>query len=160
HGGKPVPLLQLSSASQCDSSRSAPISQIAMNDNDDFRQPVAIDPDDWVQPVGYDFGLSRRGFVQFLSAGLVITASAASALGQRSQGRGGQGRKRASAARIHIGKDGKISVLSGKVEMGQGARAELTQAAAEELHVPASQIEMILADTAVVPDDGITAGSR
>jgi isoquinoline 1-oxidoreductase len=131
-----------------------------MNANDDFRQPVAIDPDDWVQPVGYDFGLSRRGFVQFLSAGLVITASAASALGQRSQERGGQGRNRASAARIHIGKDGKISVLSGKVEGGQGARAELSQAAAEELHVPASQIEMILADTAVVPDDGITAGSR
>ena len=40
------------------------------------------------------------------------------------------------SARLHIGKDGTITVLTGKVEMGQGSRAELTQAAAEELRVP------------------------
>jgi len=38
-------------------------------------------------------------------------------------------------------------------------RAELSQAAAEELGVPVSQVQMILADTDVVPDDGMTAGS-
>ena len=43
--------------------------------------------------------------------------------------------------------------------MGQGARAELTQAAAEELRVPVSQIELVMGDTSLVPDDGITAGS-
>jgi isoquinoline 1-oxidoreductase len=61
---------------------------------------------------------------------------------------------------VHIGRDGTITVLTGKVEMGQGARAELTQAAAEELHVPPEQIRMVMADTGLVPDDGITAGSR
>src|SRR6185437_1344665 len=47
----------------------------------------------------------------------------------------------------------------GKVEGGQGSRAEFTQAAADELRVPASQVQMILSDTGVVPDDGPTVGS-
>ncbi len=79
----------------------------------------------------------------------------------------GQRRRRAAAAdarvivsaRIHIAKDGKITVLTGKVEEGQGARAELTQAAAEELRVPVSQVDLTTADTSLVPDDGVTAGS-
>ena len=49
--------------------------------------------------------------------------------------------------------------MAGKVEAGQGARAELLQAAAEELRVPVGRVQMILADTGVVPDDGMTAGS-
>jgi len=50
--------------------------------------------------------------------------------------------------------------MTGKIEMGQGARAELSQAAAEELRVPVDAIQMIMGDTSLVPDDGITAGSR
>jgi isoquinoline 1-oxidoreductase len=50
--------------------------------------------------------------------------------------------------------------MAGKTEMGQGVRAELTQAAAEELIVAASQVRLILSDTALTPDDGLTAGSR
>jgi isoquinoline 1-oxidoreductase len=44
--------------------------------------------------------------------------------------------------------------------LGQGARAELSQAAAEELRVPLDRVQMVMADTGLVPDDGITAGSR
>src|SRR5204863_10132901 len=62
-------------------------------------------------------------------------------------------------ARIHRGNDGTITLLTGKVEAGQGARAELAQAAAEELRVPVAQIQLLMADTSVTPDDGITAGS-
>lgn len=51
-------------------------------------------------------------------------------------------------------------MLSGKVEEGQGPRAELTQAAAEELRVPVARVRLVLADKDLVPDDGITAGSR
>jgi CO/xanthine dehydrogenase Mo-binding subunit len=131
-----------------------------MNAKPNLTPSPAADPDDWIEPVGYDFGLSRRGFVQVLSTGLLITASVAPALAQRGQGRGGSSRARIGAARIHIGKDGTITVLSGKTEMGQGARAELSQCAAEELRVSPSRIQMVLADTSVVPDDGITAGSR
>ena len=57
------------------------------------------------------------------------------------------------------GKDGTITVLTGKVEGGQGARAELSQAAAEELGVPLSSVQMLMADTGAVPDDGGTYGS-
>ena len=50
--------------------------------------------------------------------------------------------------------------MTGKVECGQGARAELTQAAAEELRVAADAVRLVMADTALVPDDGGTSGSR
>ncbi len=117
-----------------------------------------VDDEQLIEPVPYEFGLSRRGFVQILSAGLVISVSAGRVFAQRA---GGGGRSaNASPGRIHIGKDGQITVLSGKVEGGQGARAELTLAAAEELRVSPGQIQMLLADTNVVPDDGMTAGSR
>jgi isoquinoline 1-oxidoreductase subunit beta len=51
-------------------------------------------------------------------------------------------------------------VMTGKVECGQGARAELSQAAAEELHVPVERVVLVMADSALVPDDGGTYGSR
>ncbi len=66
---------------------------------------------------------------------------------------------RTIGARVHLGADGSITVLTGKVEAGQGARAELTQAAAEELRVAPERIQLLMADTGVVPDDGMTAGS-
>lgn len=111
-----------------------------------------------VERVDYDFGLSRRSFVKMLGAGLLIAVSLP-ALAQESGRRGGSAGARNLAARIHLGTDGTITVLAGKVEGGQGARAELTQAAAEELGVPASQVRMVLADTGLVPDDGGTYGS-
>jgi isoquinoline 1-oxidoreductase len=63
-------------------------------------------------------------------------------------------------ARLQLNEDGTITAYSGKVEEGQGPRAELSQAAAEELRVPVDRIRMVMADTDLVPDDGITAGSR
>ncbi|MCX6904594.1 MAG: molybdopterin-dependent oxidoreductase [Verrucomicrobia bacterium] len=124
---------------------------------------AGMDYDEPVERLEYDFGVHRRAFVQVLGAGLLLAVSAGPALAQqRGGGRGGRGggQNRNVAARIHLSKDGMITVLTGKVEMGQGARAELTQAAAEELRVPVSQIQMVMADTSLVPDDGVTAGSR
>ena len=125
----------------------------------DFTTDEALSPDyeEAVERADYSFGLKRRSFVQILGAGLLIAVSAP-ALAQRRGGRGGGG-ARSIAARIHLGKDGTITVMAGKVEAGQGARSELSQAAAEELRVPLSQIQLVLADTSLVPDDGITAGS-
>jgi isoquinoline 1-oxidoreductase len=114
--------------------------------------------------VDYDFGLSRRAFVKCLGAGLCIAVSLPASAQEKESGQRTRnsflGRGAANlAARIHLGADGSITVLAGKVEGGQGARAELTQAAAEELSVPTGQVQMILADTSMVPDDGMTAGS-
>ncbi len=101
--------------------------------------------------------LSRRTFVQMLGAGLLITVTEGVSLGQR-RSRGG--RSITVAARLHLNRDGTITVMTGKVEEGQGPRAQLTQAAAEELRVAAEKIRLVMADTALVPDDGRTAGSR
>ncbi|MCR4414436.1 MAG: hypothetical protein NUV77_18615, partial [Thermoguttaceae bacterium] len=91
------------------------------------RNPHGLSEDDFEEAtdrVPFDFELSRRGFVRTLGAGLLVTAYAKAATAQRKAGRAGGGRGRSIAARIHLGADGAITVLSGKVEMGQGARAE------------------------------------
>jgi isoquinoline 1-oxidoreductase subunit beta len=108
-------------------------------------------------------GITRRGFVQALGAGLLISVLPDSVQAQRGRGRGGGfggSGAQSISARVHIAKDGTITVMTGKVEGGQGARTELSMAAAEELRVPLARIRLIMADTALVPDDGITAGSR
>src|SRR4051812_2674807 len=129
------------------------------------------DAEQFVEPVGYDFGFTRRSFVQMLGAGILICTAAGSAIAQTrpsdgegaARGRGGRGgtgsRPVPLDARLHIAKDGTITVMTGKVEGGQGSRAELTQAAAEELRVPVDRVRLIMADTSLCPDDGITAGS-
>jgi isoquinoline 1-oxidoreductase len=122
----------------------------------------AADQGESLEYVNYDFGLSRRAFVKSLGAGLFLAVSIPAwpqESGQRSRNSFLGSGARNLAARIHLGSDGSITVMCGKVEAGQGARAELTQAAAEELCVPVSQVRMILADTGLVPDDGMTAGS-
>jgi CO/xanthine dehydrogenase Mo-binding subunit len=121
----------------------------------------------------FQFDVTRRRFVQVLGAGLLIVVTqpiiARAQQTQPSTRRGdGRGRRGGFAgegpvpvvARIHIGRDGAVTVLTGKVECGQGARAELTQAAAEELHVPVARVALIMGDTLLAPDDGMTAGSR
>ncbi len=132
--------------------------------------PIALAYDEPVDRVEFHFHLTRRQFVQVLGAGLVIAVAhqfaakprKKAAKGGRGRGGGGGffgGGPVAYAARLHIGKDGSITVFTGKVEGGQGARAELTQAAAEELRVPVGRVNLVMADTALVPNDGITAGS-
>jgi CO/xanthine dehydrogenase Mo-binding subunit len=106
-------------------------------------------------PTESNLTLSRRGFMQVLGTGLLITVFEGPAWTQR-----GGGRAERVAVRIHLNEDGTITAMSGKVEEGQGARAELSQAAAEELRVPVDRIHLVMADTDLVPDDGITAGSR
>jgi isoquinoline 1-oxidoreductase len=131
-----------------------------------------VDPLEYDEPVDrveFDFAnialnVSRRQFVQVLGAGILIAVAVdpSEVVAQnRRGGRGGfgGGRPTTVAARLHIGKDGAITLLTGKVECGQGARAEITQAAAEELRVAAERISLLMADTGLVPNDGITAGS-
>ncbi len=69
--------------------------------------------------------LRRRTFLQVLGSGLLVTVAAPESWGAGTP----------VAARLFLNEDGTITALSGKVEEGQGPRAELTQAAAEELHV-------------------------
>ncbi|OWK26062.1 hypothetical protein AJ87_47915 [Rhizobium yanglingense] len=61
---------------------------------------------------------------------------------------------------IRIDSDGKITVFTGKVELGQGIGTALIQVAAEELEVDPSDIALVTADTGRTPDEGFTAGSQ
>jgi isoquinoline 1-oxidoreductase len=94
--------------------------------------------------------VDRRTFLQVVGSGLLITVTVPRTWGQGPP----------LSARLYLDEDGTFTALSGKVEEGQGPRAELTQAAAEELRVGAEQVRLVMADTDLVPDDGITAGSR
>ncbi|HYX01076.1 MAG TPA: molybdopterin cofactor-binding domain-containing protein [Reyranella sp.] len=61
---------------------------------------------------------------------------------------------------IRIDADGRITVFTGKAELGQGIKTALIQIAADELAVPPDHISLVTADTARTPDEGVTAGSR
>jgi isoquinoline 1-oxidoreductase len=111
------------------------------------------------QGPAYRFQADRREFVQVLGAGLVVAVTVRTAQAQQRRGR--QARQSESLAeRFHFGTDGVVTVLTSKVEVGQGSRTQIAQAAAEELQVPMEQIRVVMADTERCPDDGGTAGSR
>jgi isoquinoline 1-oxidoreductase len=123
-----------------------------------------IDYDELLEPIRFTFALDRRSFVQMLGAGIVVTAMSSTSFAQRrgrGRGRGGfrGGPPAPLSARFHFADDGTITVRSGKVDGGQGARGEIAQAAAEELRVPLSKVRVDLGDTATCPHDGTTAGS-
>jgi isoquinoline 1-oxidoreductase len=53
-----------------------------------------------------------------------------------------------------------VTAFTGKVEFGQNIRTSLTQAVAEELHVPVASVRVVMGDTELVPFDMGTFGSR
>ncbi|MFO0789783.1 MAG: molybdopterin cofactor-binding domain-containing protein [Pirellulales bacterium] len=138
------------------------VSQIR-NPKSVIRNSVDVDYDELIEPLHFSFALDRRSFVQVLGAGVLITAIGRPVLAQRRGGGGGGffgGPPAPLAARIHFADDGMITVFSGKVDAGQGARVAIAQAAAEELRVPFERVTMVLGDTALCPNDGVTAGSQ
>ena len=111
----------------------------------------------------YRFELERRDFLRALGGGMLLLLAVDNVgLGQES----GRGMRRGEelpediTAWLHIGGDGKITVYTGKAEMGQNIRTSLTQAVAEELRLPISAVELVMADTDLTPFDMGTFGSR
>jgi isoquinoline 1-oxidoreductase len=109
--------------------------------------------------------IDRRKFFKTLGCGVVVLFLVDAVLAQESGGggrRGGRGGARPAeiSAWLHIGEDGTVTVFTGKVEIGQNIRTSLTQAVAEELRVPPASIHLVMADTAQVPFDAGTFGSR
>lgn len=83
------------------------------------------------------------------------------ALGYYGVGLGAGGKKldRAHAA-IQIEADGTVRVAIGNTEMGQGARNQMAQIAADALGAPFEAVEVLPVDTSRVPDSGPTVASR
>jgi CO/xanthine dehydrogenase Mo-binding subunit len=114
--------------------------------------------------------ISRRGFLQ-ASGSLVVTFSVGSLLARRAGAQTTPPPPSAAAPNlgappppevdgfIAIDADGKVTVFSGKVDLGTGVRTAMAQIAAEELTVPLETVEVIQGDTLLTPDQGVTFGS-
>ncbi len=60
---------------------------------------------------------------------------------------------------LAIDKAGKVTLYTGKVDLGTGIRTALAQMCAEELDVPFNGVSLVTGDTALTPDQGTTWGS-
>jgi nicotinate dehydrogenase subunit B len=118
------------------------------------------------QPAYY-FDLDRRDFLKTLGGGVLVCYLLDSAWAQppaggrrRGGGRGGQPVPEDIGAWLHIGEDSRITVYTGKAEVGQNIRTSLTQIVAEELRVAPGSVSMVMADTQRTPFDMGTFGSQ
>ncbi len=114
-------------------------------------------------PVLRWFSLDRRRFLRLFGGGLLVAAASpdATAFAQESgRARQPQELPKDLAAWLHIDKDGKVTVFTGKVEVGQNIRTSLAQQVAEELRLGVDAIRMVMGDTDLVPWDAGTFGSR
>jgi CO/xanthine dehydrogenase Mo-binding subunit len=68
--------------------------------------------------------------------------------------------KLASVASLELAADGRIRILTGSTEMGQGTKTIFPQLVAAELGVAPEDVEIAPQDTALVPDSGPTVASR
>ena len=66
----------------------------------------------------------------------------------------------ASEALLEATAEGRVRVLAGSTEMGQGTKTIFAQIAAETLRIGFDQIDIIQPDTAEVPNSGPTVASR
>lgn len=101
---------------------------------------------------------NRREFVKLLGGGIVvlITMPPAELFGQQ---RRGPSYPEDPNAYLRIDEMGRVTLYSGKVEMGQGINTSLSQMAAEELGVSLDAITIVMGDTDLVPYDQGTWGS-
>ncbi len=116
----------------------------------------------------HHFELQRRDFFKALGGGIAILVAVRAPLAAAVAAQESGGRRRASneeipediGAWLHVGEDGTVTVFTGKVEIGQNIRTSLSQSVAEELRVPLAAIRLTMGDTAKVPFDMGTFGSR
>jgi isoquinoline 1-oxidoreductase len=122
-----------------------------------------LEPDRYELAAGptYHFAVTRRELLEVVGGGVVVLLLCRPAQAQESgvAGRGGRGPTQIGAW-LHIAEDGTVTGYTGKVEVGQDARTSLSQAIADELAVPMSQVRLVMGDTSVTPFDAGTFGSR
>ena len=100
--------------------------------------------------------MNRREFIA--TGGALIVSFALPAWGQKLPG--ALDKESMLDAWLRVAADGRITVFTGKAELGQGIRTAILQIAAEQLAVDMNAIELVTADTARTPNEGYTAGSN
>jgi nicotinate dehydrogenase subunit B len=102
---------------------------------------------------------SRRDFIK--TGALVIGFALAPklALAQPARLPGSLNGNRRLDAWLAIDPNGKVTIFTGKIELGQGIGTALSQIAADELDVDLKRIDVVHGDTARTPNEGQTAGS-
>ncbi|MGH9437456.1 MAG: molybdopterin cofactor-binding domain-containing protein, partial [Terriglobia bacterium] len=134
--------------------------------SEELFEPRAIEPEryEFYAPPSYCFKADRREFLKILGGGLLVVCvfenASASSVPGGADAESGHPLPRAISSWLHIGREGKVTVFTGKVEVGQNVRTSLTQAVAEELRVSPAEIEMVMGDTGRTPYDRGTFGSR
>lgn len=103
------------------------------------------------------WSLDRRNFLKVFTGGIIVFFSVDPFL-EAQEGRG-RGYPNDPNAYLKIGEDGRVTVYSGKIEMGQGVVTSLAQMAADELGVTLESIDMVMGDTDLCPTDMGTFGS-
>ena len=107
------------------------------------------------------FELDRRQFLEAVGGGLLVCLWSPVAAAQESgRARFGHELPKGLDAWIHVARDGRVTAMTGKVEVGQNARTSLTQQIAEELRVAPDAIRLVMGDTDLTPWDAGTFGSR
>ncbi len=107
--------------------------------------------------------VSRRAFLK--TAGAVIVAFGLPA-DLRAEMQAPPARPASDLASDHldawlaVGADGRVTLFSGKVELGTGIETALSQIVAEELDIPVTAVTVVQGDTARTPDQGYTVGSK
>jgi CO/xanthine dehydrogenase Mo-binding subunit len=61
---------------------------------------------------------------------------------------------------VGFAKPGRVTVRTGRVEIGQGVLTAMRQLAADELDVALDRIDLLTGDTDLTPNEGYTAGSQ
>ena len=121
---------------------------------DDFINidPGDIELSDWSEM----FPIERRDFLKSLGAGVFVLVTLGDLPFPAEQRRGYPDDINAY---LRIGEDGRVTIFTGKIEMGQGVITSLAQMAAEDLRVPLDAIDMMMGDTEHCPWDMGTFGS-
>jgi isoquinoline 1-oxidoreductase len=101
--------------------------------------------------------IDRRTFFRLTGGGIAVFVSLGPSALLSQENRSGYPED--FNAYLLIGRDGRVTVFSGKIEMGQGVMTSQAQMVAEELGVGIGSIDMVLGDTDRCPFDRGTFGS-
>ena len=123
-----------------------------------IREPEMIVPEGW----GFVESIDRRDFLKLTSSGLLVVFAMRPPEGMLRPVWDPAGIQRANPdfnAFVHIAANGRVTMLVGKIEMGQGVMTSLPQLVADELNVPLEMVDIVMGDTDLCPFDMGTFGS-